>query len=72
MNKQSTTRLIEETTKGNTIAMSALKRAIETRIDNVGPVMDDYDGGQVAAYRKVLTYLDRISNNRIDIISVQS
>ena len=31
-----------------------LKEMVQHNLSNVGPVMDDYDGGQVAAYEKVL------------------
>ena len=31
-----------------------LREMIESNISEVGPVMDDHDGGQVAAYQKVL------------------
>ena len=32
-----------------------LRELVQADIDKVGPVMDDYDGGQMAAYEKVLT-----------------
>ena len=31
-----------------------LKEMVQSNIDKVSPVMDDYDGGQKAAYDKVL------------------
>jgi hypothetical protein len=31
-----------------------LRELVESNIEKVGPVMDDYDGGQRAAYDKVL------------------
>mgnify|MGYP004464889003 CR=1 FL=1 len=35
-----------------------LREMIEDNISEVGPVMDDYDGGQVAAFDKVLKDID--------------
>ena len=32
-----------------------LKEMVESDMDKVGPVMDDFDGGQVNAYEKVLS-----------------
>ena len=32
-----------------------MREMVEANIEKVGPVMDDYDGGQVAAYERVLT-----------------
>jgi hypothetical protein len=31
-----------------------LREMVQSDIDKVGPIMDDYDGGQKAAYEKVL------------------
>ena len=31
-----------------------LKEMVESDMHKVGPVMDDYDGGQMAAYERVL------------------
>ena len=31
-----------------------LREMVESDMRKVGPIMDDYDGGQVAAYEKVL------------------
>ena len=32
-----------------------LREMVESDMDKVGPVMDDFDGGQVNAYEKVLS-----------------
>lgn len=32
-----------------------LREMVESDMSKVGPVMDDHDGGQVAAYEKVLS-----------------
>jgi hypothetical protein len=32
-----------------------MRELVEANIEKLGPVMDDYDGGQKAAYDKVLT-----------------
>tara|TARA_Y100000310_G_C20279845_1_gene622073 strand:+ start:153 stop:365 length:213 start_codon:yes stop_codon:yes gene_type:complete len=32
-----------------------LEELVQSRIEKLGPVMDDYDGGQKAAYENVLT-----------------
>ena len=31
-----------------------MRELVETNVEKVGPVMDDYEGGQVAAYERVL------------------
>ena len=31
-----------------------LREMVQSDMDKVGPIMDDYDGGQEAAYEKVL------------------
>ena len=35
-----------------------LREMVESDMGKVGPVMDDYDGGQVAAYERVLSDID--------------
>jgi hypothetical protein len=35
-------------------ALKHMRELVEANIDKVGPIMDDYDGGQMAAYEKVL------------------
>ena len=35
-----------------------LREMVESDIEKVSPAMDDYDGGQVAAYNKVLTNIN--------------
>jgi hypothetical protein len=32
-----------------------MREMVESNIEKLGPVMDDYDGGQKEAYEKVLT-----------------
>ena len=32
-----------------------MREMVEANIEKIGPVMDDYDGGQKAAYDKVLS-----------------
>ena len=32
-----------------------MRELVESNVEKLGPVMDDYDGGQKAAYDKVLT-----------------
>ena len=71
MNKQSTKELIERTTRIDNIQIDALRKVIGDKLEAIRPVMDDYDGGQAAAYAKVLRYLDRVSQKRVDIISEQ-
>tara|TARA_Y100000310_G_C20631146_1_gene788711 strand:+ start:126 stop:314 length:189 start_codon:yes stop_codon:yes gene_type:complete len=34
--------------------LEVLKEMVESNVEELGPVMDDYDGGQKAAYDKVL------------------
>jgi len=31
-----------------------MREMVEANMDKLGPIMDDYDGGQQAAYEKVL------------------
>ena len=41
----------------STVKLSTLQQVrelVQSDIDKVGPVMDDYDGGQIAAYERVL------------------
>jgi hypothetical protein len=35
-------------------ALRNMRELVQANIDKLGPVMDDYDGGQMAAYEKVL------------------
>jgi len=35
-------------------ALEHMKELVEANIDKLGPAMDDYDGGQLAAYDRVL------------------
>ena len=35
-----------------------LREMVESDLEKVSPAMDDYDGGQVAAYNKVLTNIN--------------
>ncbi len=71
MNKHSTKELIERTTRSGNIQIDTLRKVIGDKLQAIRPVMDDYDGGQAAAYAKVLRYLDRVSQNRVNIISGQ-
>ena len=34
--------------------LQQLRELVQSDIDQVGPVMDDYDGGKMAAYERVL------------------
>ena len=38
--------------------LSQLRELVEDSSEKVGPVMDDYDGGQKAAYEQVLKHID--------------
>ena len=35
-------------------ALQQVRELVESNIEQIGPIMDDYDGGQKAAYDKVL------------------
>jgi hypothetical protein len=57
-------------TKGNTITrvmnrkevklntLRQLRELVQSDMSKVGPVMDDYDGGQMAAYEQVIKSID--------------
>jgi hypothetical protein len=32
-----------------------MRELVEANVEKLGPIMDDYDGGQAAAFEKVLT-----------------
>ena len=36
-------------------ALKHMREMVESNIEKLGPIMDDYDGGQLAAYERVLT-----------------
>ena len=38
--------------------LSQVRELVEESSKKVGPIMDDYDGGQKAAYEQVLKHLD--------------
>ena len=61
----------ERTSRTDNIELSVLRAVVQEKLEAIRPVMDDYDGGQAAAYAKVLRYLDRVSQNRVNIISEQ-
>ena len=36
-------------------ALKHMREMVESNIEKLGPIMDDFDGGQLAAYERVLT-----------------